>query len=68
MAGKIKFLLEEEVQREGTTGGGQWEDWGAVGRQGTFVIVLKLSNNQPLNLDLLAFRLLCASLFLHQER
>lgn len=60
MAGKIKFLLEEEVQREGTAGGGQWEDW----------VVSKFSNNQTLNLVLLAFvtRLLPASLCLHLER
>lgn len=51
MAGKIKFLLEEEVQREGTAGGavgglgGQWEDW----------VVSKFSNNQTLNLVPLAF-------------
>lgn len=34
MAGKIKFLLEEEVQREGTTGGGSGRTGGGGGRTG----------------------------------
>lgn len=52
MAGKIKFLLEEEVRREEMTGG-SWGG-GAAGGLGTLVIVGKFSNNQPSNLDLLA--------------
>lgn len=60
MAGKIKFLLEEEVQRERTTGG-QWEGSGGGGL-GTFVSV-KVQQQSATKLDPLAFGLFC----LHPE-
>lgn len=62
MAPKIKFLLEEEVQREGTVVGGQgggegwwWWWWWEGGH------IVKVRNNEQFHLNFFALRLFLMS-------